>query len=135
MLKEEIIKKYKNEERLVVSKILDKIVLADKSKKIVNTDFLDLGQQALAKKLLQQIKKDVIFYGGYEKSERKAIFIIPEKYENPIDKLQIKYDDYIGIIRIQLSQKIKEKYTHRNYLGALMKLGVKREKIRRHFGR
>ena len=30
---------------------------------------------------------------------------------------------------IELSNKIKEKYTHRNYLGVIVKLGLKREKI------
>lgn len=130
MLKEEILKKYKDEERLLVSKILDKIILADKSEKKENTDFLDLNQQTLVRRLLKQLKKDAIFYGAYEEAERKMTFIIPEKYENSIDKMQINYDEYIGVIRIKLSKKIKEKYTHRNYLGALMKLGIKREKIR-----
>ena len=33
------------------------------------------------------------------------------------------------IIRIKLPNDLKGKYEHRNYLGALIKLGIKREKI------
>ena len=41
----------------------------------------------------------------------------------------IDYNEYISVIRINLSNKITDKYNHRIYLGALMKLGLKREKI------
>lgn len=127
MLKEEILKKCKNEEHMLVSKLLDKIELADKNNQIQSTDFLNLNEQIVAKKILNQIKKEAIFYGCYEEAERKMVFIIPDRFYKCIKK--IEYDKYIGVIRIKLSNKIREKYTHRNYLGGLINLGLKREKI------
>lgn len=127
MLREDILKKYKNEERLLISKILDKIELTDKKKQIQSSDFLNLNEQALVSKILNKIKRKFVFHGSYEEAERKMLFIIPDKCENYTDN--INYNEYMGVIRIKLSNKIKEKYTHRNYLGALIKLGLKREKI------
>lgn len=129
MLREEILNKYKDEERLLVSKILDKIELADKNNVTENTDFLNLNEQFLAKKILNKVKRKGIFYGCFEEAERKMLFLIPKKNENNLENLKINYNNYIGVIRIKLSSKIQEKYIHRNYLGALMKLGLKREKI------
>ena len=127
MLKEEVVKKYKDEERLLISKVLDKIELADRNMHIQSSDFLNLNEQALISKILNQIQREAILYGGYENAERKMLFVIPDKLNKSIDK--INYNEFFGVIRIKLSSKIKEKYTHRNYLGALIKLGLKREKI------
>lgn len=129
MVKEEILNKYKDEERILVSRILDKIELSDKNLKIENTDFLNLNEQIVAKNILNKSKRKGIFYGCFEDSERKMLFIIPSKFEKKLDELKINYEDYVGIIRIKLSSKIKEQYSHRNYLGAIIKLGVKREKV------
>lgn len=129
MFKEEILNKYKDEEKILVSRILDKIELSDKNEKIQNTDFLNLNEQMLAKKIINKTKRKYILYGGFEESERKMLFIVPSKFEKNLDELKINYNEYIGVIRIKLSSKIKEQYTHRKYLGAIIKLGLKRKKI------
>lgn len=129
MQKEEILNKYKNEEHLLISKVLDKIELSDKKLKVESTDFLNLNEQMLIKRLLERLDIIGIFYGCYENAERKMLFIIPTKLKNNLDKFKVNYEENIGAIRIKLSSKITEKYTHRNYLGAIMKLRVKREKI------
>lgn len=126
MIREEILKKYKEEEKIFISKILDKIELSDKRNNIENTDFLNMSEQVLAERILNKTKRKGILYGGFEEAERKMLFVFPK---NSIDNKKIIYDEYIGIIRIILSNKIKEKYVHRNYLSAIMKLGLKREKI------
>ncbi len=41
----------------------------------------------------------------------------------------------ISVIKITLPIALDEEYDHRRYLGAIMKLGVEREKNRRHFGK
>ena len=129
MQKEEILNKYKDEERLLVSKALDKIELSTKSLKVQNTDFLNLNEQIILKKIIDKINITAIFYGCYENAERRMLFVIPSKSQKKLDENEIDYQEKIGVIRIKLSSKIKEKYTHRIYLGAIMKLGVKREKV------
>ena len=68
-----------------------------------------------------------MFYGGFEEAERVIAVFYPEKLEELIQN--IDFNKYIKAIRITLPNENKGKYTHQNYLGALMKLGVNREKI------
>ncbi len=129
MQKQEILEKYKKEEeRLLLSKVLDKLKLSEKSDKIENTNFLDPLEQKVIQKFLTKIKKDGIFFGGFDEAERKALFIIPEKYKENKEIL-LKNQEIIHSIRIELPKSLKGRYSHRDYLGALMKLGIKREKI------
>ena len=51
----------------------------------------------------------------------------PDKFNEEIVKKN--YDNIMGIIEIILPNDLHGKYTHRDYLGGLMKLGIKREKI------
>ena len=68
MNKQELLKSYKNEEdRLLVSKMLDQIVLCSKRNKIQNTDFLDSRQKLLLEKVLKSNKiENYIIFGGFE---------------------------------------------------------------------
>lgn len=57
MNKQEILTRYsKEEEKLLVSKVLDKIEFVLNRNTIENTDFLDLYQKELVKELLRSIK-------------------------------------------------------------------------------
>ena len=76
MQKQEILEKYKKEEeRLLLSKVLDKLKLSEKSDKIENTNFLDPLEQKVIQKFLTKIKKHGIFFGGFDEAERKALFL------------------------------------------------------------
>lgn len=126
MDKEELSKKYpKEEDKLVISKIWDKIEMCRTKNKITHTDFLDLYQRSIAEKLVNHIKS--IFYGGYDGAERTILILYPDKLEQNI--IENTYTDIFKIIHIKLPNDLKGKYQHKNYLGAVMKLGMKREKI------
>lgn len=43
--------------------------------------------------------------------------------------IEKNYNKMLKIVRIQLPEEEKGKYTHRNYLGGIVKLGLKREKV------
>ena len=124
-----VLSKYKKEdEKLVLSKIMDKINFCETRNKIQVTDFFDLGQKQLVYNFLNSQKfKNYMFYGGFEEAERVIAVFYPEKLEELIQN--IDFNKYIKAIRITLPNENKGKYTHQNYLGALMKLGVNREKI------
>ena len=126
-----VLNKYKNqEERLIISKIIDKLDFCEKKNRIQVTDFYDLSKQNLILKFIQYNKvKNVFFYGGYEEAERKALIVYPEKYENLIKENKIDFEEWIKAIKITLPNENKGQYVHQNYLGALIKLGLKREKI------
>lgn len=118
------------DEQILLSKILDKVEESKKKNKITNTDFLNEYEQVLTKELLQKIKfKNYIFYGGYENSERKVIIFYPEKLEFIGDNKEKLSNNILEIIKIKLPNELKGMYNHKNYLGMIMKLGVKREKV------
>lgn len=131
MNKEEILSMYsKQEDKLLISKVLDKINLAEKRNKLAHTDFLDLSQKHKIENLLRKLKKtNYLFYGGAENSERVILILYPEKFVNQKELLGQIYKDEIKVIRIILPRELEGKYSHRDYLSGLMKLGIKREKF------
>ena len=129
MNKQELLKDYKKQEdKLCLSQVLDKIEISSKTEKIEYTDFLDMYQISLVQNFLKKIQfQNYKLYGGYEDAERKILIIYPEKYDD--NMLKKNYDKILKVIRIQLPEEEKGKYTHRNYLGGIVKLGLKREKV------
>jgi RNA-binding protein YlmH len=99
--------------------LMDKIKVADKTWDEVYTDFLTPEEQIILKKLCSSEGMNVSFQGGKGNFERAVAVLW--KYENdflfPVEVLKFK-----GNFKF-------EKVTHRDYLGALLSLGIKREKI------
>lgn len=126
-----ILEKYKNyEDKILLSKILDKSKFCLEKNKIETTDFLDLAQKQLVIKFLNLQKiTNYIFYGGFEDAERTMLVFYPVKIENIIKENKFDFNTMISVIRISLPNELNGTYEHRNYLGALIKLGIKREKI------
>ncbi len=110
------------EEKMLLAQILDKSKQAKKQQKVECTDFLDMYQVSLAKKIFNQYQiQNVLLYGGYEEAERKIAVFYPENDD--------KKSELLKIVRIQLGNGEQGKYTHRNYLGGIIKIGIKREKV------
>lgn len=134
MNKQEIIKQYpKEEDKFLVGKLLDKVQFTNQKNQIQVTDFLDGYEQKIAQKVLNQVGyKTAIFYGGYEEAERKMVLLFPEKLysllKEPINENRM-IQDKIEVVSITLPNDLKGQYHHRDYLSAVIKLGMKREKI------
>lgn len=132
MNKQELLKDYKRQEdKMCLSQVIDKIELAKSREKLEFTDFLDMYQISLVENFLRKIKfKNYKFYGGYEDSERKVLIIYPDKYnEKMIEK---NYSKILKLIKVELPEEEQGKYTHRNYLGGIIKLRFKKRKSRRY---
>lgn len=125
----EILNNYREkDDKILLAQILDKIEMCENKNKIEHTDFLDLAQIELVQKFINKLKiENYISYGGFEEAERKIFVIYPEKFNSAVVKKNLA--GIIKIVRIQLPDDLKSKYTHRDYLGAIIKLGVKREKV------
>ena len=129
MNRHELVNNYKRQEdKLLISQVLDKIENMEKTQKIMITNFLDMYQISLVESFLKKLDFDNYkLYGGFENAERKVLIVFPNKYT---DEMLIKnYNKFIKIIRIELPEEEKGKYSHRNYLGGIVKLGLKREKV------
>ena len=116
------------DDKILLAQILDKIEMVEKKNKIEHTDFLDLAQIELVQKFINKINiENYMSYGGFEQAERKMFIIYPEKFNSVI--VEKNLSNIVQIIRIVLPDDLKGKYTHRDYLGAVIKLGVERKKI------
>ena len=123
----ELTKKQKDEDRLFEAKVTDKIKQAQARNGFSNTDFLDLAKQEDAKKIIIHRKlNNCELFGGFDDAERKILFVFPEN--DYIDKNNY-YNQIMSVIKIKLPKELYNEYQHKNYLGALIKLGIKREKI------
>ena len=125
----EILNDYKEkDDKILLAQILDKVEMVEKKNKIEYTDFLDLAQIELLQKFINKIKLyNYMIYGGFEQAERKIFVIYPDKFNSVV--VEKNLSNIIQIIRIELPDDLKGKYTHRDYLGAVIKLGIERKKI------
>ena len=123
-----ILEKYKKEdERLLISKLFDKIQLSEKQNKVQTTDFLSPIELQLLKNILDYSHfKNYVIYGANDNAQRNVIVIFPEKLEKVFNDNSFDFNSICNCIRITNNQ---EKYDHKVYLGGLIKLGIKREKI------
>lgn len=104
-------------------KILDKAESVLKKHDIKYTDFLTPQEVALACGILNSIRDlKYIVSGGYNEAERRIIVIFPEYLEDHM------IDIPISVFELRCTSKF-EKPDHRDYLGAILGLGLKREKI------
>ncbi len=130
MQKREILEKYKKEEeRLLVAKLFDKIEACEKRNKIEYTDFLDEHQENILTKVLLLLKRNFISFGGYKEAERKVLILYPEKLKYIFEEDKFDFNNIINVLRVLPLKEEIQKLNHRAYLGGLIKLGIKREKI------
>lgn len=116
------------EDKLIIAKLEDKINLSKTRNKIVNTEFLTIYQKEIIEKELNKIKlKNYFFFGGYDEAEGNILIIYPEKLGLDIAKNNLK--NIIGAVEIKLPKELVGKYTHREYLGAVMQTGLNRNRI------
>ena len=85
-------------------------------------DFLDLRQQELAQAVaVNEPSVRWHFDGGYEEAERKRLVVYPD--------WELKADARITCLRICHKEFQDISLGHRDYLGAVLNLGIKREKL------
>ena len=129
MNKQELLKDYKKQDdKICLAQVLDKIEASKQKEKIEFTEFLDMYKISLVQNFLRKIEfQNYILYGGYEDAERKILIVYPEKYD--LTMIEKNYNKILKIVRVNLPQEEYGKYAHRNYLGGIVKLGLKREKV------
>lgn len=114
---------YRKEEHPFVDQVLGwKEIVTDQYRPKL-TDFLDPRQQAICKQLIGKNNEVLVnFSGGYENAERKRCFLYPSYYS-------VEEDDFeLAFFEIKYPTKFVH-LEHRDVLGALMNIGLKREKF------
>ena len=112
------------EESMLQKRLVELSRLAYNRGIVIFSDFLNLNEL----NILHTTPKDMFLsqyktYGGYDLSERQMAVFLP-------DALYYDYEYPIQIIEVTPSSKrFAEDLTHRDYLGALMNLGIERSKV------
>ena len=110
-----------SEERLLFAKVLDKYTAARKNGTSAYSDFLDPIRCTTFLQLLKQPDYlQIVSYGGYENAERKIIAFLPE-----VDSANFP----IVPVAVTYNERFSKAPSHRDYLGAVLGLGLDRGKI------
>lgn len=117
------------EDDLLLSQIKDKIAECENNSIITSTDFLDLRKQGIAVSFLKH-QKNVrwMLYGGYEDAERKVVVFLPYYVADFYDFIKENPDDE-PFVTLRADKDNFSVLSHRDYLGALTGLGIRREKL------
>ncbi len=123
-----------NEDSVLLSYAEDRRFKCSNDFVVTSTSFLDVRQQSILNRILSDSDGvNSVFYGGFETAERNILVFSPdflgmsdfdltENYfkenpgDNPLTVLRLKKDSFSSV-------------SHRDFLGALMGLGIKREMI------
>ncbi len=124
----------KSEER-TQQRILDLASLADRRGIITYTDFLNLNEQNIFHSTVGKVSfvKWKLF-GGYVKAERQLAAFIPDalyfRYAWNDDQTEDPISFPITCLKIRpLNLRFSEELSHRDYLGAILNLGIDRSVI------
>lgn len=112
---------YKGDE-IFVKKILDYQNQASHHQKMIVTPFYNPHEQSIVYKVIGQRDLKVQSYGGFLNAENQRMIICPEFYE-------ILNDDFQVVLVQVVYNRQFGKLLHKDVLGALMNLGIKREHI------
>ncbi|MCX7883437.1 MAG: YlmH/Sll1252 family protein [Caloramator sp.] len=116
------IKKYSyyftDDEQLCIE-LLDKVKRVKKSFKYIQTDFIAPDAQEFLKKVCSEEGVYLTFFGGIGDFERAVGVIGNEEYVGSVP---------VDVVKVSGNFKF-ENLTHRDFLGAILSLGIKREKV------
>lgn len=111
-----------DDDKLLIKRILDFIRITENKHLVKFSFFLDERQSEILKGYLNSIKYETYkLFGGYNNSKRQVIMFYPDYFETN----ELKYP----IIAVEFFYRKQDKLTHRDFLGYLMSLQIKRELI------
>lgn len=124
MMKSAILSHFHPDERVYVLKTAGEIDQVVDRHELRRTDFLDPRQAVIVETLVRRHQDlHVVFYGGYPEAERKRAIIAPDYMRLDPEDAGIKVIDIVSDdVRIA-------DLDHGDYLGALLGLGMKRDKL------
>lgn len=125
MTKTEILTRFAVDDasRIALARVLDKAQLAQSRNIPAYSQFLTDGEQELADQAVNAMGNPRrVFWGGYEGAERRACVFLPDW----MDDFQPGSEDD-PLAAVEITPPPDAKLTHRDYLGALMGLGLARE--------
>ena len=105
--------------KIFISHILDKSNECFNKNIPCATEFLDMQKQSLVHGIKREFRTEYFLWGGYDDAERKIIVFLPG-YET--DR-----SEFLRVMRAEHNSS--SPLSHRDYLGSIMNLGIRREFI------
>ncbi len=122
-----------NDDKILIAKAEDKARQCSENFMVTSTAFLDMHAHSVVAGIRLPFKDvKTVFYGGFDSAERTVAVMLPEYVEASDHASLCKYFDDcpennpIRIIEVE-KDKFSPALSHRDYLGALMALGIRRE--------
>lgn len=125
MTKTELLNKLTTDpqERILLAHTADQIALAEKRSIPTRTDFLSPHEGVLVEKLIAASGYPAhVMLGGYPEAERRLCLFLPDWMEEETADCQ-------ELTAIRATWYQEKPLTHRDFLGALMGMGIAREKV------
>lgn len=121
------------EDKILIAKYEDKARQCSENSMIACSVFLDMRERSvIASHLVSQVEAKTVFYGIFDDAERTCAVMLPYyidacDYPSLCDYFADNPDDNpLAVIEVE-KDRFSKPLTHRDYLGALMALGIKRE--------
>ena len=110
------------DEKLLLSKTDDLFRLCNKYATARFSDFLDGAELSIIDdKTVMPFDCNIVFYGGYNGSEKKILGVFPQWEEPDFNAFPI--------VCLKVMGGYSRKLTHRDYLGTVMALGITPQKL------
>jgi len=106
-----------------IIKKVDELCRAAAKRGAAHTDFLDEGSAGKARARLENLHAVYTGTGGYEGAQRTVLFVFSDSAQRD----RFNPNEFIGAVLVRPADG--KNYSHRDYLGSLMSLGISREKI------
>ena len=116
------------ENELLLARVEDCISACEDGYVVTSTNFLDVYQQSAVIEYLRRrsgVRYD--FYGGFDGSERKTAVFLPD-YADGVDYIK-ENPELSPIVALDIKKDGFSTLSHRDYLGAVMGLGIRREAV------
>lgn len=120
---EQILHHFRKEEQSFAERIVELAERVKVKHDPILTDFLDPRQVEIVKSIVNSYMELAVFFdGGYESAERVRALIVPDYIVYNPDEMGLSFLNITGDNRF-------ESLTHKDYMGALLNIGLKREKF------
>ncbi len=112
------------EERILLSQVLDRMEAAQRRQECSATPFLSPRERITAEQMLRSAGMPrYLAEGGYPEAERRCLLFLPDWMEEDM----VQPEEQLALLRCTWFRE--DSLTHRDFLGALMGMGVRRDTV------
>ena len=123
----ELLRKYARspEDDELLARLLDKADIHERSGLMQHSRFLSERDRLCCEPVLRALDLEAVFWGGYSEADR-TVLILPAQWQ---DAESVKRGGASPVAVLRAAFRKEERLSHRDFLGALMGLGIERDLV------